>query len=140
MGGGISKGKAAATAVIFQNRISKSRRFIDAHVLLASVESGAIALLSGRYLVELQRRGGRLQRRQDLPPGAFIGIEKLRKLVAALREDWGRLFVAISYRFGDERVEALAPVCSSELHSPCHSLCFNCRARSSRQVAHCRSP
>ena len=103
MGGGASKGKAAATAVVFTNRISKARRFFDADALLESVESGAIALLSGCYLVQLHRRGGRLKRRHDLPPEAFFNVKKLRRLVAALGEDWGRLFVAISYRLGDAK-------------------------------------
>ena len=100
MGGGASriKGKAAATAVIFQKRISESHRFFNADALLASVESGAIAMLSGRYLATLHRRGGRLARRQDLPPDATLSIQQLRRLVSALGDEWGRLFVAVSYR------------------------------------------
>ena len=99
MGGGASKGKAAVTAVVFQNRIRKALRFFDADALLASVESGAIALLSGRFLVQLHQRGQKLQRRQDLPPEAFLGITRLRNLVANLGHQWGRLLVAISYRW-----------------------------------------
>ena len=76
-----------------------NRRFFDADSLLDSVEGGAIALLSGRYLITLHQRGGQLQRRQDLPPEAFFSIKKLRRLVAALGQEWGRLFVAISYRW-----------------------------------------
>ena len=36
---------------------------------------------------------------QDLPPEAFFTVDELRKLVAALGNDWGLLFVAISYRW-----------------------------------------
>lgn len=59
MGGGVSKrkGKAAATAVIFKNAISGSRQFFDADALLASIDSGAIAL-------------GLLLLRQALGPGS----------------------------------------------------------------------
>ena len=66
--------------------------------LLESVESGAIAPLRGSWLVALHGRGGTLQRRQDLPPEAFFSAAELRKLVAALGEDYGLLFVALSYR------------------------------------------
>ena len=68
--------------------------------LLASVESGAIAALRGSEVVALHKRGGRLRRRQDLPPEAFFPAAELRRLVEALGEDWfGRLFVALSYRW-----------------------------------------
>ena len=64
--------------------------------LLKSVESGAIAPLSGRWVAELQARGGKLKRRQDLPPEAFFPAEKLRRLVEALGEDAALLFVVLS--------------------------------------------
>ena len=56
--------------------------------LLASVESGAIAALRGRWLVDLEARGGRVQRRQDLPPEAFFPANELRRLVEALGDDY----------------------------------------------------
>ena len=65
--------------------------------LLASVESGAIAPLRGSWVVVLHERGGTLQRRQDLPPEAFFPAAELRELVAKLGEDYGLLFVALSY-------------------------------------------
>ena len=77
-----------------------SRKYFDADALIASVESGAIALLRGRWIVKLFQRGGRLERRQDLPPEAFMSAGELRRLVAALGDDWGLLLVAISYRYG----------------------------------------
>lgn len=67
--------------------------------LLESVASGAIAPLRGQWLVELEARGGRLVRRQDLPPEAFFSIGELRRLVKALGDDYGLLFVALSYRW-----------------------------------------
>jgi hypothetical protein len=67
--------------------------------LLESVASGAIAPLRGRWLIELEGRGDRLKRRQDLPVEAFFGIQELRKLVEALGDDYGHLFVALSYRW-----------------------------------------
>lgn len=67
--------------------------------LLESVASGAIAPLRGSWLVKLEARGGRIKRRQDLPAEAFFGADELRKLVVALGEDYGLLFVALSYRW-----------------------------------------
>ena len=64
--------------------------------LLASVESGAIAPLRGSWLVRLEADGGRVQRRQDLPPEAFFPADELRRLVKALGDDYGLLFVGLS--------------------------------------------
>ena len=66
--------------------------------LLDSVASGAIAPLKGSWLVALQARGGTLTRRQVLPPEAFWTAAELRALVEALGDDYGLLFVALSYR------------------------------------------
>ena len=65
--------------------------------LMDSIESEAIAPLSGRWVAS-QPPSWRLLRRQDLPPEAFFPVEKLRRLVKALGDDWGLLFVALSYR------------------------------------------
>ena len=43
----------------------------DYDVLLQSVESGAVAPLRGSWLLKTYRNGGRLARRQDLPPMPF---------------------------------------------------------------------
>jgi len=67
--------------------------------LLDSVESGAIAPLKGRWLVKLQEGGGSLSRRQDLPREAFWTADELRRHVDALGDDYGLLFVALSYRW-----------------------------------------
>ena len=64
--------------------------------LLASVESGAIAPLRGSWLLRLEDDGGRVQRRQDLPPEAFFPADELRRLVEALGDDYGLLFVGLS--------------------------------------------
>ena len=64
--------------------------------LLKSVESGAIAPLRGRWLVDWEARNGRVQRRQDLPPEAFFPADELRRLVEALGDDYGLLFVGLS--------------------------------------------
>ena len=66
--------------------------------LLESVESGAIAALRGRFVDALHARGGRLARRQDMPAEAFFSAAELRRLVRALGDDYGLLFVALSYR------------------------------------------
>ena len=51
-------------------------------------------------MVALHESGGRLLRRQDLPPEAFFPAAKLLRLAEALGEDWfGWLFVALSYRW-----------------------------------------
>ena len=64
--------------------------------LLASVESGAIAPLRGSWLVRLEADGGRVRRRQDLPPEAFFPADELCRLVEALGDDYGLLFVGLS--------------------------------------------
>ena len=71
-------------------------KYFDSAALLDSVACGAVALLRGRFLAE---RKGRIERRQDLPPDAFFDVNELRRLIAALGNDWGLLFVAISYRW-----------------------------------------
>ena len=73
--------------------------YFDAKALLASVESGAIAPLRGRWLVELHKQGGRLRRRQDLPSEAFWTAAELRDAATKLGDDFGVLFVALSYRW-----------------------------------------
>ena len=67
--------------------------------LLESVDSGAIAPLKGSWLAALRERGGRLVRRQDLPPEAFWTAAELRRHVDALGTEFGALFVALSYRW-----------------------------------------
>ena len=64
--------------------------------LLASVESGAIAPLRGSWLVDWEARGGRVRRRQDLPPEAFFPADELRRLTEALGDDYGLLYVGLS--------------------------------------------
>ena len=76
-----------------------SRKYFDAAGLVESVEKGWIALIRGRWIIKLNKSGGRLKRRQDLPPDAFLTVEELRRLIAALGDDWGLLLVAISYRW-----------------------------------------
>jgi hypothetical protein len=73
--------------------------YFDVETLLASVESGAIAAVKGTWLVGLHKRGGRLSRRQDLPPEAFWSAGELRRVARALGDDFGVLFVALSYRW-----------------------------------------
>ena len=52
--------------------------------LLDSVASGAIAPLRAKWLIALHDRGGRLRRRQELPPEAFVDVGALRAAHAAL--------------------------------------------------------
>ena len=74
-------------------------KYFDPEALLESIANGSIALVRGRWVVAHFEAGGKLMRRQDLPPEAFFTVDELRKLVAALGDDWGLLFVAISYRW-----------------------------------------
>jgi hypothetical protein len=77
--------------------------------LLASVESGAIAPLRGSWVVALHERDGRLKRRQDLPAEAFFSAAELRELVMQLGEDYGLLFVALSYRYAKLTLRPISP-------------------------------
>jgi hypothetical protein len=101
-------------------------KYFGCEALLETVESGAIAPLSGRWLVQQWEAGGgrfpeherdsdghptpkvktpgspstfRLARRQDLPPEAFVPPATLRRWVGALGDDWALVFVALSYRW-----------------------------------------
>ena len=64
-------------------------------------ESGEydILLLKAEYLIDLARKGGRLKRRQDMPPEAFWTAADLRRLVEKLGTRYALLFVALSYRW-----------------------------------------
>ena len=73
--------------------------YFDVDALLDSVESGAIAPLRGSWVVKLHEKGGRLKRRQDLPPEAFWSAADLRKAAQKLGKKFGVLFVALSYRW-----------------------------------------
>ena len=74
-------------------------KYFDPEALLESIANESIALTRGRWVVAHFEAGGKLMRRQDLPPEAFFTVDELRKLVAALGDNWGLLFVAISYRW-----------------------------------------
>ena len=87
------------TELVATSTPASSRKYFDVYELLASVESGAIAPLRGRWVVELEARGGKLQRRQDLPPEAFWSADELRRVALALGDAFGVLFVALSYRW-----------------------------------------
>ena len=75
------------------------RRYFEAESLIASVDSGAMALLRGQWLVALHRRGGIIARRQDLPAEAFWSAVELKELAKTLGADFGVLLVALSYRW-----------------------------------------
>jgi len=78
---------------------AKSPPHFGSEALLASVESGAIAPLKGSWLIALHKRGGRLKRRQDMPPEAFWTAAELCRLVEKLGKHYALLFVALSYRW-----------------------------------------
>ena len=40
----------------------------------------SVAMLRGSWLINLYESGGRIRRRQELPPEAFISAEELKKL------------------------------------------------------------
>ena len=79
--------------------IVPARRYFEAESLIASVDSGAMALLRGQWLVALHRRGGIIARRQDLPAEAFWSAVELKELAKTLGADFGVLLVALSYRW-----------------------------------------
>ena len=85
--------------IVTSGAAAEPNPYFDVETLLASVESGAIAAVKGTWLVGLHKRGGRLSRRQDLPPEAFWSAGELRRVALALGDDFGVLFVALSYRW-----------------------------------------
>ena len=98
--GGLGGPLTAQSQTIVTSAAAAARNaYFDVETLLASVESGAIAAVKGTWLVGLHKRGGRLARRQDLPPEAFWSAGELRRVVLALGNDFGVLFVALSYRW-----------------------------------------
>lgn len=78
---------------------SSCSAYFELDGLLASVESGAIAPIKGRWLVRLHEQGGRLKRRQDMPAEAFWSPGELRRVATQLGDNFGVLFVALSYRW-----------------------------------------
>merc|ERR1711965_593856 len=93
-----AKGKAKLAAALSEQDNPPSRDYFDVDALLDSVESGAIAPLRGSWVVKLHEEGGTLKRRQDLPPEAFWSAADLRKVAQKLGDNFGVLFVALSYR------------------------------------------
>ena len=57
--------------------------------LLGSIESGAIGAVRGTFVIALQREGGRIARRQDLPPSAFWTAKELRGLCDDITRHYG---------------------------------------------------
>ena len=85
--------------------------YTEFEAIMRSVESGAVAPLRGSWVLSLYESGGRLKRRQELPPEAFWTAAELRVIidtakrhfaddVEAGREALGYLFNALSYRLG----------------------------------------
>ena len=77
--------------------------YFSYEALLKSVESGAIGAVRGSFIVELQRKGGIISRRQDLPASAFWTFAELRDIANRIRSHFGDnsselglLFVALS--------------------------------------------
>ena len=98
--GGLGGSLTAQSQTIVTSTAAAARNaYFDVETLLASVESGAIAAVKGTWLVGLHKRGGRLSRRQDLPPEAFWSAGELKRVALALGDDFGVLFVALSYRW-----------------------------------------
>jgi hypothetical protein len=100
LAGGLGGPPTAQSQTIFTSgAAAEPNPYFDVETLLASVESGAIAAVKGTWLVGLHKRGGRLSRRQDLPPEAFWSAGELKRVALALGDDFGVLFVALSYRW-----------------------------------------
>ena len=64
-------------------------KYDDYEELLRTVESGAIAPLKGSYVLKLYESGGRIKRRQEMPPEAFWTAAELRAIVEAARRHFG---------------------------------------------------
>ena len=79
-----------------------NRRHFTAEYLLQSVESGAIAPLSGRWLISLWKGDGRLKPRQQLPPAAFLSATALRRLASSLGDDYGLLIEKLTRMLLDD--------------------------------------
>ena len=77
----------------------KPSHYFERQALLDSVLSGAIRPLKGTYTLWLFDSGGRIQSRQATPEEAYFSAAELSRLVEALGDDWGLLFVALSYRW-----------------------------------------
>ena len=77
----------------------KPSHYVEKRALLDSVLSGAIKPLKGSYTVWLFDSGGRIRSRQAMPEEAYFSAAELSRLVEALGDDWGLLFVALSYRW-----------------------------------------
>ena len=52
------------------------------------VQPGDVRLLSANWLMELAKRGGTLDRRQDLPEEAFLSATQLKAILAEARPRW----------------------------------------------------
>jgi len=65
-------------------------RFRKVDAILASLESGAVRLVRGSYLVKLSKAGKAISRRQELPDEAFYDYAELLALLHKLREKWGK--------------------------------------------------
>ena len=91
---------AATSAANEQRQQQQAHRYFGGpETLLQSVESGAIAPLSGRWVVALHERGSQLAPRQQLPPEAFVAASTLRRWADALGDDFGVIFVVLSYKW-----------------------------------------
>ena len=77
--------------------LSHSAAALNDALLLIDAELGdsPVALLDAHFLTALARNNGCLSRRQELPPEAFVSLERLRKFpahsVARLRHDTAHL-------------------------------------------------
>lgn len=69
---------------------SAADRFRKVDAILASLESGAVRLVRGSYLVKLAKAGKAISRRQELPDEAFYDYADLLALLHKLRERWGQ--------------------------------------------------
>ena len=78
-----------------------TEHFYSKQALLDTILSGAIAPMRGSYLMELQRTNDQLPRRQALPPEALWPLAELRHTLDELGDDFGLLYVAVSYRWLD---------------------------------------
>ena len=74
-------------------------QLLGGELILEAITSGALAPLRGSWLIDLHANGGVLARRQDLPPEAFFSADDCSKMVRALGDSYGLLFVALSSRW-----------------------------------------
>ena len=65
-------------------------KYTNAESIFTALEDGSVNLLRASWLVDLNKKGGVLGRRQDLPAAAFISVAELRKMYSKSKAVYGK--------------------------------------------------